>query len=241
VPPSAEPIVRARRVTRTFDVETAPVRALRGVDLDVRAGEFVAITGPSGSGKSTLLQILAGLDRADDGDVRIAGRDLAAMSEAQLAVLRRSQIGLVFQFFHLIDHLSCAQNVELAALAGGRSRRAAARRAGELLDQLGLLDKARALPEALSGGQRQRLAIARALANTPALLLADEPTGALDSDGVRDVLALLARLRSAGQSILVVTHDREVAAAADRIVALRDGTTCDGTACGEAAGDEAAR
>lgn len=227
-------MVRARGVIRTFDVDVAPVRALRGADLDLGAGEFVALTGPSGSGKSTLIQILAGLDRPDDGTVTVAGQDLASLDENGLALLRRRHIGLVFQFFHLIEHMTAAENVELAALAAGVSRRTARRRAGELLDQLGLLDKARSLPSMLSGGHRQRLAIARALTNRPSVLLADEPTGALDSHGVREVLGLLRRLRDEGQSILVVTHDAEVAAAADRVVRMRDGATIATTTCASA-------
>jgi putative ABC transport system ATP-binding protein len=223
-------VVRARGVARTFDVDLAPVRALRGVDLDLHRGEFVALTGPSGSGKSTLVQILAGLDRPDDGTVCVAGQDLRSLDENGLALLRRRHIGLVFQFFHLIEHMTSAENVELAALAAGEGRRTARRRAGELLDQLGLLDKARTFPAALSGGQRQRLAIARALINRPSVLLADEPTGALDSNGVSEVLELLGRLRDEGQAILVVTHDGEVAAAADRLVLLRDGATPGSTA-----------
>ena len=218
-----EPVVVVRGVRRTFDPETAPVRALRGLDLDVAAGEFVALMGPSGCGKSTLLHLVAGLDRADEGVVRLAGTDLTTLDEKRLARLRRRHVGLVFQFFNLLEGMTVVENVALAALVAGRSRRSAERRAHELLDLLGLLDKARSAPAALSGGQRQRLAIARALANEPTLLLADEPTGALDSDGAGEVLELFRRLHADGQSILLVTHSREVAAAADRIVTMRDG------------------
>ena len=210
-------------VRRTYEAETAPVRALRGVDLVVGRGEFVALMGPSGCGKSTLLHIAAGLDRPDEGSVQLAGREITALSESRLSKVRRKDVGLVFQFFHLLESMSVAENIVLAALVAGASRRDADARAQELLDLLGLLDKARSSPAGLSGGQRQRLAIARALANRPTLLLADEPTGALDSDGADEVLELFRRLHAAGQSILMVTHNPDVAAGAQRTVHLRDG------------------
>jgi putative ABC transport system ATP-binding protein len=219
----AAPVLAARGVRKTYDADVAPVRALRGADLVVEVGVFVALRGPSGSGKSTLLNVVAGLERPDDGVVQIAGHDVAGAGEADLARLRRRHLGIVFQFFHLIDSMTAADNVALAAMAGGAPRRAADERAHDLLDLLGLLDKATTSPAALSGGQRQRLAIARALANEPTLLVADEPTGALDSEGGAEVLALFRRLHAGGQSILLVTHDPAVAAAADRTVQLRDG------------------
>jgi len=204
-----------------------PVRALRGVDLTVRAGEFVALMGPSGSGKSTLLHLIAGLDRADEGTVALAGVRTEELGSARLARLRRRHVGLVFQFFHLIEHLSALENVALAALIAGARPAAATARARDLLDTLGLLDRAAERPAALSGGQRQRVAIARALANRPTLLLADEPTGALDSAGAAEVLELFSRLHRAGQTILMVTHSREVAGGAQRIVRMRDGRVVD--------------
>ena len=210
-------------VRRTYDAATSPVRALRGVDLTVASGEFVAITGPSGCGKSTFLDVAAGLERPDAGLVRVAGIELTATSETELAELRRRHIGIVFQFFHLVDGMSALDNIALAALIAGMGRRDAEDRARQLLDLLGLLDKAAATPGTLSGGQRQRLAIARALANRPTLLLADEPTGALDSDGGAEVLDLFCRLNDEGQTIVMVTHDHDVAARADRIVRMRDG------------------
>jgi putative ABC transport system ATP-binding protein len=204
-----------------------PVRALRGVDLAVQPGEFVALMGPSGSGKSTLLHLIAGLDRADEGTVALAGLRTEELASARLARLRRRHVGLVFQFFHLIEHLSALENVALAALIAGARPAAATARARDLLDTLGLLDRAAERPAALSGGERQRVAIARALANRPTLLLADEPTGALDSAGAAEVLDLFGRLHATGQSILMVTHSREVAAGAERIVQMRDGRIID--------------
>jgi putative ABC transport system ATP-binding protein len=217
------PVLQVRGLRRTYDAETAPVRALRGVDLTIEPGEFVALMGPSGCGKSTLLHIVAGLNRADEGSVRLAGEELTGLSEDRLARVRRRHVGLVFQFFELLEGMTVQENVVLAALVAGESRRTADSRARDLLDMLGLLDKARSAPASLSGGQRQRLAIARALANRPTLLLADEPTGALDSDGAGEVLDLFRLLHAEGQSILMVTHSRDVAAGASRIVQMRDG------------------
>ena len=219
----APPALVVRGLRKTYDVETAPVRALRGLDLTVAAGEFVALMGPSGSGKSTLLHAVAGLDRPDEGSIQLAGEEITGLTEDRLARIRRRHVGLVFQFFELLEGMTVLENVALAALVAGESRRTADSRARDLLDLLGLLDKARAAPASLSGGQRQRLAIARALANRPTLLLADEPTGALDSDGAGEVLDLFRRLHVGGQSILMVTHSPDVAAGAQRVVRMRDG------------------
>jgi putative ABC transport system ATP-binding protein len=216
-----------RGLRKTYEADSAPVRALRGVDLTVSSGEFVALMGPSGCGKSTLLHLVAGLDRPDEGTVSLAGTRVDTLSARRLALLRRRHVGVVFQFFHLVEHLSALENVALAALVGGARPAAAQRRARDLLDTLGLLDKLSELPGALSGGQRQRVAIARALVNRPTLLLADEPTGALDSDGAAEVLDLFGRLHSDGQTILLVTHSEEVAAGAQRVVRLRDGRICE--------------
>jgi putative ABC transport system ATP-binding protein len=216
-------IVVTRGLRKTFESETAPVRALRGVDFAIASGEFVAVMGPSGCGKSTLLNIIAGLDRPTDGEVSLAGEQLVGKTEDELAILRRRHIGIVFQFFNLLEGMSVLENVTLPAVIAGASRKRAEVRARDLLDLLGLADKAKDAPGVLSGGQRQRLAIARALANEPTLLLADEPTGALDSAGGHEVLELFRRLHAGGQTILLVTHDDAVAAAADRIVRMRDG------------------
>ena len=220
---TAAPAVRVRAVRRTFAAELAPVRALRGVDLDIGSGEFVAVMGPSGCGKSTLLNIVAGLDRADDGTVEVAGQRIDGRDEDWLARFRRHHIGIVFQFFNLLDGVSALDNIVLPGVLGGMRRKAAESRARDLLDLLGLGDRSQQVPAVLSGGQRQRLAIARALVNSPTLLLADEPTGALDSDGGAEVLELFRRLHGGGQTVVVVTHSHEVAAGADRQVVLRDG------------------
>ena len=217
------PVLQARAVTRTFESDGAPVRALRGVDFTLSAGEFVAIMGPSGCGKSTLLNLVAGLDSPTDGEIQVAGESLAGKDENDLARMRRAHIGIVFQFFNLLEGMSVLENVTLPAVTAGVGRRKAETRARDLLDLLGLGDKARDAPGVLSGGQRQRLAIARALANEPTLVLADEPTGALDSDGGREVLELFRRLHAGGQAILLVTHDHDVAEAGDRLVRMRDG------------------
>jgi putative ABC transport system ATP-binding protein len=215
--------LQMRGVRKTFEAENAPVRALRGVDLDIAPGEFVALTGPSGCGKSTLLNLAAGLDLADEGSIVVAGEEISGQGEDELALMRRRHIGIVFQFFNLLEGVTVQENVALAAIIAGRKRRAAETRARDLLDLLGLGDKATATPGVLSGGQRQRLAIARALANEPTLVLADEPTGALDTDGGQEVIELLRRLHAGGQTILLVTHDNAVAEAAERILRMLDG------------------
>ncbi len=211
-------------VRRTFEADNAPVRALRGVDLTVARGEFVALMGPSGCGKSTLLNLVAGLDVPDEGTITVAGEQVTGRSEDDLARMRRRHIGIVFQFFNLLEGMTVLENVALPALIAGRKRRMAETRARDLLDLLGIGDKGGSLPGVLSGGQRQRLAIARALANEPTLLLADEPTGALDSEGGAEVIELLRRLHAGGQTVILVTHDADVAAAAQRLVRMRDGT-----------------
>jgi putative ABC transport system ATP-binding protein len=219
----SSPALVMRGVRKTFEAENAPVRALRGVDLTITSGEFVALIGPSGCGKSTLLNLVAGLDTPDEGEITVAGEEVTGRSEDDLARLRRRHIGLVFQFFNLLEGMTVLENVALPAVIAGRRRKMAETRARDLLDLLGISDKASAVPGVLSGGQRQRLAIARALANEPTLLLADEPTGALDSAGGDEVIELLRRLHTGGQTIAMVTHDAGVAAAAGRVVRMRDG------------------
>ena len=230
-----KPVLTVRGARKTFEAELAPVRALRGVDLTLDQGEFVAIMGPSGCGKSTLLNLVAGLDTADDGEIVLAGEQITGRTEDELARMRRRHIGIVFQFFNLLEGMSVLENVTLPAVIAGAPRKRAEARARDLLDLLGLGDKAGEVPAVLSGGQRQRLAIARALANEPTLLLADEPTGALDTDGGREVLELFKRLHADGQTILLVTHNDEVAAGADRVVRMRDGRV-EGEGLGEPIG-----
>src|ERR1700759_3095576 len=212
-----------RGVRKTFESENAPVRALRGVDLAVGQNDFIALMGPSGCGKSTLLNLVAGLDRPDEGQIWVADEEVTGRSEDDLARLRRRHIGLVFQFFNLLEGMTVLENVALPAVIAGRKRKMAETRARALLDLLGIGDKASVVPGVLSGGQRQRLAIARALANEPTLLLADEPTGALDSEGGDEVIELLRRLHDGGQTIVMVTHDPEVASAAGRVTRMRAG------------------
>jgi putative ABC transport system ATP-binding protein len=216
-------IVEIKGARRTFTAELAPVRALRGVDLSVAAGEFTAVMGPSGCGKSTLLNVLAGLDTVDEGSIEIGGERIDGRDEDWLARFRRRHVGFVFQFFNLLDGVSALDNLVLPGVLGGMRRRAAEARARDLLDLLGLGDRTRQVPAVLSGGQRQRLAIARALVNEPTLLLADEPTGALDSEGGREVLELFRRLHGDGQTVIMVTHSEDVATGATRIVRMRDG------------------
>ncbi|GAA1002477.1 macrolide export ATP-binding/permease protein MacB [Acrocarpospora pleiomorpha] len=222
-------VLRVRGLRKEYGKGEGLVRAVDGVDLDVGAGETVAVMGPSGCGKSTLLHLLGGLDRPSGGEVSLNGRRIDDISEKALARMRRTAVGFVFQAFHLMEELTAVENVELSALLAGRSPRAARRRAEELLEQVGLADRARFLPSALSGGQRQRVAVARALSNEPLVVLADEPTGNLDSAATLDVLKLFEGLHESGQTLVIVTHDARIAATADRLISMRDGAFVDET------------
>ncbi len=222
-------VLRARGVRKEYGKGEGLVRAVDGVDLEVEAGETVAVMGPSGCGKSTLLHLLGGLDRPSGGEISLAGRRLDRMGEKALARMRRTAVGFVFQAFHLMEELTAVENVELPALLAGGSPRAARRRAADLLDRVGLADRARFLPSALSGGQRQRVAVARALSNQPLVVLADEPTGNLDSAATAEVLRLFDSLHQSGQTLLIVTHDERIAATADRLISMRDGAFVDQT------------
>ncbi|MFI7537895.1 ABC transporter ATP-binding protein [Streptosporangium sp. NPDC049376] len=222
-------VVRARGLVKTHGQGQSRVRAVDEVDLEVPQGQTLTVMGPSGCGKSTLLHLLGGLERPTGGEVWVAGRRVDTLSERALARMRRRSVGFVFQAFHLVEELSAAENVELPALLAGRSRRQARRCANLLLERVGLADRARHLPSQLSGGQRQRVAIARALANEPLVVLADEPTGNLDTAATLDVLRIFEELRSAGQTLVIVTHDERVAAMADRLVSMRDGMFVDDT------------
>jgi putative ABC transport system ATP-binding protein len=217
------PLLTARGLRRTYEAELAPTRALRGADVTVSAGELVALTGPSGCGKSTLLRVVAGLEPPDEGVVEIAGEVWTGRGPDELARLRRRTLGVVFQSYRLLEGMTALENVALPAVLAGVRARAAEGRAREVLDVLGLGDKAGASPATLSGGQRQRLAIARALVNDPPLVLADEPTGALDSTSTAEILGLFRRLNAEGRTILLVTHDPEVAGACGRVLHMRDG------------------
>ena len=226
---SDEPVVRARNLRKDYGSGEGLVRAVDGIDLDVIRGETVAVMGPSGCGKSTLLHLLGGLDRPTAGELWLAGQRIDEMSERALAQLRRSDIGFVFQAFQLMDELTVLENVELPALLAGRSPRAARHRATELLEQVGLAQRTAHLPAALSGGQRQRAAIARALANNPVIVFADEPTGNLDSVATTELLRLFDALHTSGLTLVIVTHDERVAATADRLISMRDGAFVDDT------------
>src|SRR5260221_5429002 len=228
-------VLSTKDLRKTYESEGVRVRALRGVDMKIAWAEFVAVMGPSGCGKSTLLNLIAGLDKPTDGEIWLADNTLSDKDENQLARLRRKHIGIVFQFFNLLEGMSVLENVTLPAIIAGASRKSAETRARDLLDLLGLSDKAKNAPGVLSGGQRQRLAIARALADQPTLLLAHEATGSLESEGGHEVLELFRRLHAGGQTILMVTHDDDGAAAGDRIVRMRDGRIESGTEAGVSA------
>jgi putative ABC transport system ATP-binding protein len=222
-------VLRARGLRKHYGQGEGLVRALDGIDLDVEAGESVAVMGPSGCGKSTLLHLLGGLDRPSGGEVSLGGRRIDQLGEKALARMRRTAVGFVFQAFHLMEELTAIENVELPALLDGWSPRAARRRGVELLERVGLADRVGFLPSALSGGQRQRVAIARALSSEPLVVLADEPTGNLDTAATVDVLRLFEHLHEAGQTLVVVTHDERIAATADRLISMRDGAFVDET------------
>jgi putative ABC transport system ATP-binding protein len=216
-------VLEMRSITKTYATGAMEVTALREISLDIDEGEFVAIIGPSGSGKSTLMHILGCLDTATSGTFRLAGDDVAELDEARLAELRNRHIGFVFQQFNLLAYLPAWRNVELPLVYAGIDRAERKERALRALRQVGLADRADHKPGELSGGQQQRVAVARALVTEPALILADEPTGNLDSTSTADVLGLLADLHAAGRTIVLITHEAEVADRADRTISVRDG------------------
>jgi ABC-type lipoprotein export system ATPase subunit len=222
-------LVRARALRKDYGTGEGLVRAVDGIDLDVAPGERVAVMGPSGCGKSTLLHLLGGLDRSSGGELWFHGRRIGQLGERALAEMRRKEVGFVFQAFHLMEELTAQENVELPALLTGVPPRAARRRARDLLDRVGVGDRIGHLPSALSGGQRQRVAIARALVNEPVLVLADEPTGNLDSAATLDVLRIFEELHAAGQTLVIVTHDERIGATADRLIFMHDGAFTDET------------
>jgi putative ABC transport system ATP-binding protein len=220
---TTEPIIETSGLTKVYGSNGTAVHALRGIDMSVGAGEFLALIGPSGSGKSTLMAILGCLDSPTGGAYKFDGERVEGLSGAALARIRNEKIGFVFQNYNLLPKASVARNVELPMLYAGVARRERRERAMELLQKVGIAEKAKQLPAALSGGQRQRVAIARSLANRPKMLLADEPTGALDSKTGHEVLALFQELHAQGHTILLVTHDPSIAALAERRVEIHDG------------------
>jgi putative ABC transport system ATP-binding protein len=216
------PIVRADRLRKIYR-GASDVEALRGVDIEVARGEMVAVVGPSGSGKTTLLNCLSGLDRFDAGSVQVDGTDLAQMSDRERTAYRRKHMGFVFQAFNLLPVLSAVENVEVPLLLQGIGGREARRRALDMLDTLGLLNRAKHRPDELSGGEQQRVAVARALVHRPAVVWADEPTGNLDTEVTQVIVELLIRMNGQGQTIVLVTHNPLVADRASRLVRMRDG------------------
>jgi putative ABC transport system ATP-binding protein len=221
------PIVQLIDIWKTYTTGSVPVHALRGVSVSVYPGEYISIVGPSSSGKSTFMHVLGCLDVPTSGRYLLAGTDVSNMDEEQLAHVRNHRIGFVFQQFHLLPRLSAWRNVELPLIYAGVDRRTRRARAMASLEQVGLADRVEHLPTQLSGGQQQRVAVARALVTEPDLLLADEPTGNLDSRSSADVLAMLEDLHQAGRTIVLITHEQDVAEAAERIMRFRDGTFID--------------
>lgn len=223
VPGMREPVIDIRDIRKVYRTGSLEVEALRGVSLRIEEGEYVAIMGPSGSGKSTLMHILGCLDVATSGTYTLAGQDVSHMSEAELAVIRNERIGFVFQQFNLLASLTAWRNVELPLCYAGVPRVERRARAVRVLEMVGLGDRVMHRPSELSGGQQSRVALARALVNNPAMILADEPTGALDSHATADVLGVFDDLNRAGNTVVLITHEEDVAAAAKRTVRLRDG------------------
>jgi putative ABC transport system ATP-binding protein len=223
VTPSAQPVLELRGVEKVYGTERNPLRVLADVNLRVEAGEQVAVVGPSGSGKSTLLGILGCLDRPTSGSYFFGGEDVSRLDDRTLSRVRNTRIGFVFQSFHLVSHLTVFENVELPLFYSRAPRRLRRSRCEELIGRVGLSGRSRHLPSELSGGECQRTAIARALANDPALILADEPTGNLDSATSDEIMQVFSELHGAGRTILLITHDPDVARLAPRRISLRDG------------------
>jgi putative ABC transport system ATP-binding protein len=220
-------LVQVQGLKKTYRTGSIHFEALRGVSLDIEQGDFVAIMGESGSGKSTLLHIVGGLDQPTAGTVMVGAQCIDSMSETKLAIFRRAEIGFVFQFFNLVENLNVRANVELPALLERCKKKEIRQRSTELLERLGIVDQAEKHPWELSGGQQQRVAIARAFINTPSLLLADEPTGNLDSSSGNEVLEILRDFNAQGQTILMVTHAASAAALAKYVLFIRDGLLVD--------------
>lgn len=233
--PAGMPVISLRDVTKVYDSGDSAVHALRGVDLDIASGESIAIMGPSGSGKSTLMHIVGCLDVPSSGEYELAGTPVSRLSNRELARIRNQRIGFVFQAYNLLPRASILRNVELPMMYAGVGRGERQTRARAALGRVGLAERASHLPSQLSGGQRQRVAIARALVNNPSILLADEPTGNLDTQTGREILALFDELSAQGHTVILVTHDMNVAAHAKRVIRIVDGRIADGP--GGAEGD----
>ena len=216
-------IIRMSEIRKVYDTGKVKVEALKGVDLDIQRGEMVAIVGPSGSGKSTLMNLIGCLDTPTSGDYALAGERVAGVTRDQLAEIRNRRVGFVFQNFNLLPHITSLENVEMPMLFGGVSPRERRDRAAELLDRVGLADRGEHKPTELSGGQMQRVAIARALSMNPDIVLADEPTGNLDSTAGSDIMSLFTELWKQGRTLVVITHDLALARRASRVVEIRDG------------------
>lgn len=225
-------VIRLSRLVKDYSLGKIKVRALCGLDLSITKGEFVAIMGPSGSGKSTLMHIIGCLDRPTEGEYYLDEQLVSAVPKSELAQIRNKKIGFVFQSFNLLPHLNIQKNVELPLMYSGDSLRKRTQRAEEILASVGLSDRLKHKPSELSGGQRQRVAIARAIVNNPSILLADEPTGNLDSQSGGDILEIFNRLHKDGNTVIMVTHDPAVAARADRIIRIMDGAIVDGNIAG---------
>ena len=234
-------IVHATGVHKTYSTGKVTVPALRGIDLRVRRGEMVAIMGPSGCGKTTTLNCLSGLDEIDAGSVEVESQLIHDLPDDERSDYRARRMGFIFQLYNLLPVLTAVENVEMPLLVSGASSKEARQRALDLLDQVGLSDRATHLPAELSGGQRQRVTIARALVNHPAIVWADEPTGDLDSETAQEIMELMIRLnKDAGETFIIVTHSREVGEIANRIVRMRDGLVIDDGLSGEASGPDSA-
>ncbi len=226
--PDEPPAVDIANVKKSYYIGKMEVPILHGIDLNIRRGEFLAIMGPSGSGKSTLMNLIGCLDRPTGGDIHVSGKDVSKLSEAELAHLRGFEIGFVFQTFNLVSRMSVFKNVELPTLANQKPEINHGQRVKKLLELVGLAGRAHHKPTELSGGQRQRVAIARALVNDPSIILADEPTGNLDTKTGDEIMNIFEDLNRDGRTIIMITHDPEIAAHADRIVRVKDGLLVDG-------------